>query len=66
MIRFACIATLLLCTTVASAQQRPLLTEDVDIIPQGTIRIEAGIDFMQGAKYSVSAINGDLTRVGVI
>jgi len=48
------------------AQQRPLLTEDVDIIPPGTIRIEAGIDFMQGAKYSVSNLSGDLTRVGVI
>lgn len=49
-----------------SAQQRPLITEDVDIIPPGTIRIEAGIDFMQGAKYSVSGIRGDLTRGGVI
>ena len=51
---------------VASAQQRPLITEDVDIIPPGTIRIEAGIDFMQGAKYTVSGLRGDLTRVGVI
>ena len=50
----------------ASAQQRPLITEDVDIIPPGTIRIEAGIDFMQGAKYPVSGIRGDLTRGGVI
>lgn len=65
MVRFACILILLSCT-VASAQQRPLITEDVDIIPPGTIRIEAGIDFMQGAKYSVSGLNGDLTRVGVI
>ena len=65
MIRFACIVVLLL-SSVASAQQRPLLTEDVDIIPPGTIRIEAGIDFMQGANYSVSGIRGDLTRVGVI
>jgi len=48
------------------AQQRPLLTEDVDIIPPGTVRIEAGIDFMQGARYTVSGIRGDLTRVGVI
>jgi hypothetical protein len=53
-----------ICT--ARAQQRPLLTEDVDIIPPGTIRIEAGIDFLQGAKFPVSGINGDLTRVGVI
>ncbi|HKR61285.1 MAG TPA: hypothetical protein VJS64_16310 [Pyrinomonadaceae bacterium] len=50
----------------ASAQQRPLITEDVDIIPPGTIRIEAGIDFLQGAKYPVSGLTGDLTRVGVI
>ena len=50
----------------ATAQQRPLITEDVDIIPPGSIRIEAGIDFMQGAKYTVSGIRGDLTRVGVI
>lgn len=52
--------------STATAQQRPLLTEDVDIIPPGTIRIEAGIDFLQGAKFPVSGINGDLTRVGVI
>jgi hypothetical protein len=50
----------------AQAQQRPLLTEDVDIIPPGTVRIEAGIDFLQGAKFPVSGLTGDLTRVGVI
>lgn len=49
-----------------SAQQRPLLTEDVDIIPPGTVRIEAGVDFLQGAKFPVSGLTGDLTRVGVI
>src|SRR4026208_2567879 len=65
MIRFARIAVLLF-GPVATAQQRPLITEDVDIIPPGTVRIEAGIDFMQGAKYPVSGIRGDLTRVGVI
>ena len=51
---------------MALAQQRPLLTEDVDIIPPGTMRIEAGIDFLQAAKFPVSGIKGDLTRVGVI
>src|SRR5919106_2236139 len=66
MLRLASIALVLCLATVAHAQQRPLLTEDVDIIPPGTVRIEAGIDFMQGAKYSVSGIRGDLTRVGVI
>jgi len=67
MSRITFILMLLLTLTVAvRAQQRPLITEDVDIIPPGTIRIEAGIDFMQGAKYPVSGITGDLTRVGVI
>lgn len=52
--------------TFTNAQQRPLITEDVDIIPPGTLRIEAGIDFLQGSKYPVSGLTGDLTRVGVI
>jgi len=50
----------------ARGQQRPLITEDVDIIPPGTMRIEAGLDFLQGAKYPVSGLTGDLTRVGVL
>jgi hypothetical protein len=70
MTRTAKLSTLLvviLCAfTCVSAQQRPLITEDVDIIPPGTLRIEGGLDFMQGVKYPVSGINGDLTRVGVI
>lgn len=56
----------LFCCAVANAQQRPLITEDVDIIPPGTIRIEAGIDFLQGSKFPVSGLRGDLTRVAVI
>jgi len=60
------VALLISCVITVTAQQRPLITEDVDIIPPGSIRIEAGIDFMQGAKYSVSGIRGDLTRAGVI
>src|ERR1043166_253304 len=67
MTRLVFILVLLLSSTVITiAQQRPLITEDVEIIPPGTIRIEAGIDFMQGAKYTVSGIKGDLTRGGVI
>lgn len=66
MFRVAVIAVLLALCSVVQAQQRPLITEDVDIIPPGTVRIEAGIDFMQRARYPVSGINGDLTRVGVI
>jgi hypothetical protein len=60
------IAALLLFAGSAGAQQRPLLTEDVDIIPPGTLRIEAGIDFVQNAKFPLSGLTGDLTRVGVV
>ncbi|MBD0325068.1 MAG: hypothetical protein ICV68_01475 [Pyrinomonadaceae bacterium] len=56
----------LACAAGASAQQRPLLTEDVDIIPPGSLRIEVGIDFVQNAKFPLSGVTGDLTRVGVI
>jgi hypothetical protein len=60
------LAGLLVFASAVNAQQRPLLTEDVDIIPPGTMRIESGIDFLQGAKFPASGLTGDLTRVGVI
>jgi hypothetical protein len=60
------VVTLVSMSLCVFAQQRPLITEDVDIIPPGTLRIEGGLDFMQGVKYPVSGLTGDLTRVGVI
>jgi hypothetical protein len=57
---------LLATISVASAQQRPLLTDDVDITPPGSLEISAGVDFFQNAKFPLSGINGDLTRVGDI
>jgi hypothetical protein len=60
------LACLTAAAAIAPAQQRPLITEDVDIIPPGSVRIEAGIDFLQGAKFPVSGLTGDLTRVGVL
>ena len=64
--RLLLVFAMLAIVQVANAQQRPLLTEDVDIIPPGTMRIETGLDFLQGAKFPVSGLTGDLTRVGVI
>lgn len=59
LIMFACVVA------TGRAQQRPLLTEDVDIVPQGAVRINLGVDFMQNAKFPLSGLRGDLTRVGV-
>ncbi len=56
----------LLAAAPAAAQQRPLITEDVDIIPPGSVRFQVGIDFFQNAKFPLSGLTGDLTRVGVV
>jgi len=51
---------------VGFAQQRPLITDDIDITPAGAIEISAGVDFLQNVKFPVSGLKGDLTRVGDI
>lgn len=50
----------------ANAQQRPLITDDIDIVPAGSVEISAGVDFLQNAKFPLSGLKGDLTRIGVI
>jgi hypothetical protein len=61
------IGLLLLCGAfTALAQQRPLLTDDVDITPAGAFDISAGVDFFQDAKFPLAGIRGDQTRVGDI
>ena len=58
---------MLVCAVFAAgAQQRPLITDDIDITPQGAFEIGAGVDFYQNAKFPLSGIKGDLTRVGDI
>ena len=59
-------AVVLVTFSIGAAQQRPLITEDVDIIEPGSLRIEGGLAFLQKAKFPVSGLTGDLTRVGVI
>jgi hypothetical protein len=48
----------------ASAQQRPLITEDVEIIKPGVIRIETGFEFVQDQRFPLSGLRGDLTKLG--
>ena len=62
----AALAFALTLSASAGAQQRPLLTEDVDVLQPGSLRVQVGIDFVQGAKFPASGLTGDLTRVGVI
>ncbi|MGE0883864.1 MAG: transporter [Blastocatellales bacterium] len=50
----------------AAAQQRPLVTEDVEIVKPGSVRFEFGFDFLQDKNFPLSGLNGDLTRFGVV
>lgn len=60
------LALMLVAVIGTSAQQRPLLTDDVDITVPGSLDIAVGVDFFQDAKFPLSGIRGDLTRVGDI
>lgn len=65
--RLISIALVSLAAAVASsAQQRPLLTDDVDITAPGALEISAGVDFFQDAKFPLTNMTGDLTRIGDI
>lgn len=55
----------MLCLT-AQAQQRPLITEDVEVVKPGSVRFEFGFDFLQDKNFPLSGLNGDLTRFGVV
>ncbi|HXF04633.1 MAG TPA: hypothetical protein VNM72_04365 [Blastocatellia bacterium] len=60
------IGVLLSGVRAAGAQQRPLLTEDVEIVPAGRIRLDLGFDFLQNQRFSLSGLRGDLSALGVI
>ncbi|OYT73653.1 MAG: hypothetical protein CFK52_01670 [Chloracidobacterium sp. CP2_5A] len=49
-----------------AAQQRPLLTEDVDIVETGRIRLQASADFFQHQRFGLSGLRGDLYRPVVL
>jgi hypothetical protein len=61
----AYVGTLLLivaAVTPAGAQQRPLVTEDPEVIGSGLILIEGGLDYAREAFYPVSGLEGNLLR----
>jgi len=54
---------LLVLTATSAAQQRPLVTEDVDVIKPGIIRIESGFEFLQNQTFPLSGLRGDLFKL---
>ena len=59
-------ALMLLMPLAASAQQRPLVTEDPETIGAGRLLIEAGFDYGRGVAYPTSGLEGNLLRVPLI
>ena len=59
---------LLLAASVASAQQRPLTTEDPETIGAGRVLLETGLDYAREAEYPVSGLEGTFrfTAIGVV
>jgi Putative MetA-pathway of phenol degradation len=58
------ITTCLICSaSVASAQQRPLVTEDPETIGGGLILLEGGLEIQREIFYPVSGLEGDLLRL---
>jgi len=54
---------LLLLVRSASAQQRPLTTEDPEPIGAGRLLIEGGLDYAHDVQYPVSGLEGNLWRL---
>lgn len=52
----------LLIATPASAQQRPLVTEDPEVIGAGLILLEGGFDYGRDVLFPVSGLQGNLLR----
>ncbi len=49
----------------AAGQQKPLRIDDAQLLETGRIRLELGMEFLQKQKYSLSGLEGDLTRAGI-
>jgi hypothetical protein len=66
MSRLLSIVLILCAASVASAQQRPLTTEDPETIGAGRILLETGLDYAREAEYPVSGLEGNLFRFPLI
>ena len=53
-------------TVSASAQQRPLVTEDPETVSEGQVLVEAGFDYQYDIEFPVSGLTGNLLRVPLV
>lgn len=62
----AVLATLFWTASPASAQQRPLVTEDPETVGAGRLLFEAGLDLERDAFYPLSGLRGNLFAVPTV
>ena len=46
-------------------QQRPLQTDDAELLQVGRVRASIGAEFLQSQRFTLSGLQGDLARLGV-
>ncbi len=63
---WAAAAAALLIATPAAAQQRPLVTEDPEVIGAGLILLEGGFDYGRDVLFPLSGIQGNLLRAPLL
>lgn len=59
----ACALFLMFAPAVAAAQQRPLVTEDPEVVAQGQMLFEVGFDRWWEQRYPASGLEGTLMRL---
>src|SRR5262245_3574185 len=50
------LATLIFTPLTTCAQQRPLITEDVETVKPGSVRFDLGFDFLQDKDFTISGL----------
>ncbi len=52
--------------SLVQGQPRPFRTDDAETLPFGTMRLQIGVDRMQSQTFSLSGLEGNLSRFGVM
>jgi hypothetical protein len=64
--RLVCVSLMVLAPAAAAAQQRPLVTEDPEVVSQGQVLVELGFDHLWDVRYPASGLQGNLLRLPTV
>jgi hypothetical protein len=65
-VKWMVFAAALAAAVPAAAQQRPLVTEDPEVVGAGSVLIEGGFDYGRDILYPASGLKGNLLRVPLL